>query len=164
MGTLVLEQAGRDKARDILELANRELQTLLEQRADIVRKIRSVRTTIFGLADMFGKDVPEGLSLLGIERLPQRSKGVTDACRLALKQSDIPLTSHQVRDKLRFQGLEIEQHKDPVATVTTILGRLVNYGEAITMVRADGKRTWIWAEHTEQIDQAPPAPLQPRVD
>jgi hypothetical protein len=150
MGTVIVEQAGRDRAREVLEVATRELQVLMEQRADIVRRIRSVRTTIFGLADLFGKNSREEFLGADLARVPRRTKGVTDACRLALKESEIPLTSHQVRDKLRFQGLEIEQHKDPVATVTTILGRLVEYGEAATMIRADGKRTWMWMENAER--------------
>jgi hypothetical protein len=151
MGSIAVEQGGSDKAREVLQVATRELQILLEQRAEIVKRIRSVRTTIFGLADLFGKNSREEFLGADLARIPRRTKGVTDACRLALKESEIPLTSHQVRDKLRFQGLEIEQHKDPVATVTTILGRLVEYGEAVTMIRADGKRTWMWMENMGQV-------------
>jgi hypothetical protein len=36
------------------------------------------------------------------------------------------------------------RHKDPLASVTTVLNRLVEYGEARTVVRENGRRAWEW--------------------
>jgi hypothetical protein len=35
-------------------------------------------------------------------------------------------------------------HKDPMATVNTILGRLAKYGEASIMPGDRGQRAWLW--------------------
>jgi hypothetical protein len=36
------------------------------------------------------------------------------------------------------------RHKDPLASVTTVLNRLVEYGEAKAVVRENGRRAWEW--------------------
>jgi hypothetical protein len=36
------------------------------------------------------------------------------------------------------------RHKDPLASVTTVLNRLVEYGEARTVLRDNGRRAWEW--------------------
>jgi hypothetical protein len=36
------------------------------------------------------------------------------------------------------------RHKDPLASVTTVLNRLVEYGEARAVVRENGRRAWEW--------------------
>jgi hypothetical protein len=54
------------------------------------------------------------------------------------------------------------RHKDPLASVTTVLNRLVEYGEALSLVRDNGRRAWQWvadpvsAEHSERVS----VPLQ----
>jgi hypothetical protein len=47
----------------------------------------------------------------------------------------------------------IERHKDPLASVTTVLNRLVEYGEARAVVGVNGRRAWEWISD-------PPAPPQ----
>jgi hypothetical protein len=36
------------------------------------------------------------------------------------------------------------RHKDPLASVTTVLNRLVEYGEARAVVNEHGRRAWEW--------------------
>ena len=76
--------------------------------------------------------------------------GLTNEFRMALLQADGPLRPHQVRDWLRFKGLSLEDHRDPVATVTSILRRLGQYGEARAVTLPDGKRAWEWVPTEEQ--------------
>jgi len=38
----------------------------------------------------------------------------------------------------------LARHKDPLASVTTVLNRLVEYGEARSLVRENGRRAWQW--------------------
>ncbi len=39
----------------------------------------------------------------------------------------------------------MQRHKDPLASVTTVLNRLAEYGEAQSVVRENGRRAWVWA-------------------
>jgi hypothetical protein len=47
------------------------------------------------------------------------------------------------------------RHKDPLASVTTVLNRLVEYGEARTVVRENGRRAWQWVADPSDSGFAP---------
>ena len=137
---------------EVVRAAQRELDVLLRQRSEIVKRIGTVKQTLTGLASIFDLN---GVvwDLSGTETLDSSSShltGLTDACRTALLQAGEPLRPSQVRDRLRFQGLSLDHHRDPVASVTTILRRLGRYGEARPVVMPDGKRAWEWATTEEQ--------------
>ena len=132
---------------EVARAAQRELDVLLRQRSEIVKKIGTVKQTLTGLASIFDLNGvvwnPSGAETL--DSFSSHLTGLTDACRTALLQAGEPLRPSQVRDRLRFQGLSLDHHRDPVASVATILRRLGRYGEARTVVMPDGKRAWEWA-------------------
>jgi len=43
----------------------------------------------------------------------------------------------------------LERHKDPMASVTTVLNRLVAYGEARAVSLDNGRRAWVWVADAE---------------
>ena len=43
----------------------------------------------------------------------------------------------------QMQPQLLTSHKDPIASVTTVLNRLVSYGEA-EPVMSKGRRAWLW--------------------
>jgi hypothetical protein len=45
------------------------------------------------------------------------------------------------------------RHKDPLASVTTVLNRLVEYGEAQSVVRENGRRAWQWVSEPSPAEQ-----------
>jgi hypothetical protein len=133
-------------AAEVVRAAQQELDTLLRQRSEIVKRIGAVKQTLVGLTSIFDCSA-QGISLTvnGFTEVSgAHLTGLTNACRMALLQARTPLRPHQVRDRLRFQGLSLENHRDPVATVTTVLRRLGQYGEARAVIQPDGKRAWEW--------------------
>lgn len=135
-------------AAEVVRAAQQELETLMRQRAEIMKRIGAVKQTLVGLTSIF--DCSAVLQELSPpEGLGSHLTGLTNACRMALLQADTPLRPHQVRDRLRFQGLSLENHRDPVATVTTVLRRLGEYGEARPVLLPNGKRAWEWIGHGE---------------
>ncbi len=138
-------------AAEVARAAQQELNTLLLQRAELMKRIGTVKQTLAGLTTLFGGAAASG-TWIGSQndKAAQASHqtGLTNACRMALLQASVPLRAHQVRDRLRFQGFLLETHRDPVATVTTILRRLGQYGEARSVVLPDGKRGWEWISQT----------------
>jgi hypothetical protein len=44
----------------------------------------------------------------------------------------------------------LARHKDPLASVTTVLNRLVDYGEARSLSNDRGRRVWEWVSEPEQ--------------
>jgi hypothetical protein len=52
----------------------------------------------------------------------------------------------------------LARHKDPMASVTTVLNRLVEYGEAQAVLLNNGRRAWRWiaeaGEHSARASMA----------
>jgi len=138
--------------QEVLRTAHQELLALLQQRADIVKRIGTVKQTIIGLANLFGDDVLDDELLTLVDRKPNgRQPGFTRACRTVLIESRTTLTGREVVAQLqgRFAGVLVN-HKDPLASVTTVLNRLVAYGEARSVVNQAGKRVWEWVAETQE--------------
>jgi hypothetical protein len=50
----------------------------------------------------------------------------------------------------------LSRHKDPLASVTTVLNRLVDYGEARSLSNDRGRRVWEWVSETDRtLDVVP---------
>lgn len=132
---------------EVVRSAAQELTELLRQRAHIMKRIGGLKQTLSGLANLFGEAIlnDELLELLD-RRPPLRHPGFTRACRVVLMEATGPLGTRQVCDQLQRKYPELlGRHKDPVASVTTVLTRLVDYGEARTATTLQGRKTWQWA-------------------
>ncbi len=145
--------------QEVLRTAHQELLALLQQRADIMKRIGTVKQTIIGLANLFGDDVLDDELLTLVDRKPNgRQPGFTRACRTVLIESRTALTGREVVAQLqeRFAGVLVN-HKDPLASVTTVLNRLVAYGEARSVVNQAGKRVWEWVAESQDRGSGMPA-------
>jgi hypothetical protein len=151
--------APKMEIEQIVKLAGAELEVLLTQRAAILRRLAILRRIISGLAEMFGYDLlPEDVrALIKLPPKKTRGTGLTEACRAALSTSSRPLSAREVVDTIRTKDASvIQNHKDPVASVTSILHRLGSYGEATTEVSQSGRRMWAPVEvhgHNYGADQ-----------
>jgi len=132
--------------QEVMRAAHEELKQLLRQRADIMKRIGTVKHTIVGLANLFGDDVlSEELLELVDRKSSGRQPGFTKACRMVLMEADRPLGAREVCEHIQQRTPPVLlRHKDPLASVTTVLNRLVEYGEARTVIRENGRRAWQW--------------------
>jgi|SRR6266496_5866019 len=144
--------AGGPHVQEVLRAAQEELRVLLQQRAEIMKRIGTVKQTIIGLANMFGDEVlSDDLLELVDRKSGGRQPGFTKACRMVLMEAGRPLGAREVCEHIqrRLPPLLL-RHKDPLASVTTVLNRLVEYGEARAVVRENGRRAWEWV--AEPVD------------
>src|SRR5579863_7035442 len=133
--------------QDVIRRVERELRELMEARAEVTRRIGTVKQTILGLANLFGDGIlNQALSDLVDRKAGPRQPGITRACRRVLMEAGRPMSGLEVCDEIqRTVPALLVHHKDPIATIKTILSRLVEYGEA-TLLRGDrGQRCWLWA-------------------
>jgi len=84
--------------------------------------------------------------------------GFTRACRYLLTEANRPLNSSEICEELCKKFPEVaSRHKDPTASVTTVLNRLVAYGEAVPSKDSQGRRAWQWVADEKWVG-VPPIP------
>src|SRR5246500_3244638 len=139
-------KGGDQHVQQVIRTAHEELRQLMRQRAEIMKRIGTVKQTIVGLANLFGDDVlNEELLELVDRKTNGRQPGFTKACRMVLMEADRPLGAREVCELIQQRIPPIlSRHKDPLASVTTVLNRLVEYGEARTIVKKNGRGAWQW--------------------
>ncbi len=152
-------QAQSIPAQEVVKAAHEELLQLMRQRAEIMKRIGTVKQTIAGLANLFGDQVLGDDLLELIDRKPNgRQPGFTKACRRVLMEVRRPLGAREVCVELeRYAPAILARHKDPLASVTTVLNRLVDYGEARSGSNDRGRRVWEWISETEAPVDAMPS-------
>jgi hypothetical protein len=152
VGSELLQAQGNTiSAQQVVKAAHEELLQLMRQRAEIMKRIGTVKQTIAGLANLFGDQVLDDDLLELIDRKPNgRQPGFTKACRRVLMEVRRPLGAREVCMELERNAPAIlARHKDPLASVTTVLNRLVDYGEARSLSNDRGRRVWEWVSEVE---------------
>jgi len=137
---------GDHHVHEVVKTAHEELRQLMRQRADIMKRIGTLKQTIAGLANLFGDEIlGEDLLELVDRKTGGRQPGFTKACRMALMEAGGSLSVREVCQRIQERmPAVLLRHKDPLASVTTVLNRLVEYGEAQSIVRENGRRAWQW--------------------
>lgn len=139
-------ELGDPHVKEVLIAAHTELKNLMRQRSEIMKRIGTIKQTIAGLANIFGDEIlsAELLELLD-RRSATRQPGFTKVCRMVLMEAAVPLGAREVCEHIQRKTPPVlQRHKDPLASVTTVLNRLVEYGEARSVVRENGRRAWQW--------------------
>jgi hypothetical protein len=146
-GTEELVGSSNAHVQEVVKAAEEDLRQLIRQRAEIVKRIGAIKQTIVGLANVFGDDwLSEELGEL-VGRKDTRQRGLTKACRTVLMEANRPLGALEVCEQLQGRiPLVLLRHKDPAASVTTVLNRLVAYGEALKVHDENGRRAWQWCD------------------
>ena len=153
---------GDGHVQEVVRQAHEELRQLLRERAEVMRRIGTIKQTIAGLANLFGDSVLSDELLELVDRKSSgRQPGFTKACRMILMDSKRALSARDVCDRIQEKAPPmLARHKDPMASVTTVLNRLVAYGEAQAVSLDSGRRAWQWvADSDPESDQLPASAL-----
>jgi hypothetical protein len=147
--------------QEVIRQAHEELQQLLQQRAEIMKRIGTVKQTIAGLANLFGDGVLNEELLELVDRKSNgRQPGFTKACRMILMEAGHAMSAREICDYFHEKmPAMLARHKDPMASVTTVLNRLVDYGEAQAVLATNGRRAWRWVAETPVVVTNPAANL-----
>src|SRR5579862_8569547 len=125
VSTVPVAQARDPHVAEVVKTAHEELRQLMRQRADIMKRIGTLKQTIVGLANLFGDDIlNEDLLELVDRKTNGRQPGFTKACRMVLMEADRPLGAREVCELIQQKIPPLlSRHKDPLASVTTVLNR-----------------------------------------
>jgi hypothetical protein len=143
---MLMQTSGGEHVDQVIQHAHKELQTLLTEKQAIIKKIGTLKQTIVGLANLFGDDLlNDELQGLVDRKSNGRQPGFTKTCRTVLMESERPLLTQEVCEQIkRRDPALLARHKEPLASVTTVLNRLVSYGEARRVFNQTGQRAWQW--------------------
>jgi hypothetical protein len=146
-----IPSSGNGHVQEVVRQAHEELRQLLQQRAEVMRRIGTIKQTIAGLANLFGDSVLSDELLELVDRKSSgRQPGFTKACRMILMDANRALSARDVCDRIQERVPPmLMRHKDPMASVTTVLNRLVSYGEAKAVSLNNGRRAWQWVADGE---------------
>jgi hypothetical protein len=117
--------------RQALNAAIREYEALGAQRREIDDRLAQLAQTIGTLNRLCGfvSNVPWGL---------------TDACRVILKNAGKPMTPTEVRDRLESIGFDLTKYTNSLAAVHTVLKRLHQAQEVLFVEYLSGKFACEW--------------------
>ena len=120
-----------------------ELGNCLAEQEELERKIAAVRQMIFGFSNALHEQFEEADEL-----------GLTDAVRQAFKTSKVPLEPTAVRTRLQELGFNISKYGNFMASIHTVIGRLVTSREIKQQNAQPGNKVaYVWAQPTEPLSE-----------
>jgi hypothetical protein len=134
-----------DDYRRALDAAVREYEQLTADRAQLDARISQLQHSIAALTKLCGFE-------------PTVPLGLTDACRLALRNAPTPLTALELRDRLASIGIDLSKYSNPLASIHTVLRRMREAGEIVERNREYDERT----AYVSVLPAAVRKPLAPR--
>src|SRR5438105_9606445 len=88
--------------QQVVKAAHDELRQLMRQRAEVMKRIGTVKQTIVGLANLFGDDVLNEELLELVDRKSNgRQPGFTKACRTVLMEAARPMGAREVFEQIQ---------------------------------------------------------------
>jgi hypothetical protein len=133
--------------KKLLNTEATELRALLEQRRNLKSELDKVNTQVsrlregvMGLAALAGVNLKETSPELFTNDIVV-NLGLTDAIRKVLGEGDFPSTPTDVRDGLLELGFPIHKHKNPLASIHSVLKRLIDAGQVVPATEIETQKT-----------------------
>jgi hypothetical protein len=130
-------QAEKESLHRLLKAVQDEIAALLKERHSIDQRILSLQGDFAHLTALCGQPAQSPLTELGL----------TDAIRFVIATAKIPLTFTDIRDALKQGSFDVAQYTNLMASIHTVITRLVKYGEVkkVTGIPT-GEILFAWAE------------------
>ena len=137
-------QAWYESARAELEKLQAEQAELERAHEEQERKIAELVKTVNFLAPLVGQQT--------VAATPPA--GMTDCIRDVLKDAPEPLTAAEIREKLEALGFDMKSYSNPLATIHTVLRRLTEADEVVTMHESSaGRRAFMPLGHSLGVEK-----------
>jgi hypothetical protein len=124
--------------RQALETAIREYEGLVHERQDIDKRLAQLAQTISTLNRLCGFTV-------------NVFWGMTDACRVVLRNAGHPMTPTEVRDRLEAIGLDLSKYTNSLSAIHTVIKRLVEAQEVRLVELESGRFAYEWQRPAKSL-------------
>jgi predicted nuclease with TOPRIM domain len=151
-----------DAAITELSKMMKELEELDSRRDELNTRIAHVRNSVLALSPLVGEkpeDVKEKYLHLFPDLIPS-DVGLTDAVRKVLQSYDRFLSPKLVRIALQKTGYDIDRYSNILASIHTILKRLVESGE-VEPETSEGGTVYKWKRGTKMFKQGTGTTVHP---
>lgn len=115
----------RANVGQLLAELRQEHDDLVKQQEQIAKRLAQLESAILGLMAL--EDIP----------VAEADWGLADGCRMVLRASSEPLSAIAIRQNLMDLKYDLSKHTNPLASIYSVLKRLVDSGEATST--ADGR-------------------------
>jgi hypothetical protein len=134
MNRIDFKETLKNAKAELAELQH-EMGLCLQRQEELEKKIAAIRQMIMGFSAALGEQFVEEDSL-----------GLTDAIRQAFKTHEAPLTPTDVRGRLEALGYDTSKYGNMMASVHTIINRLVTQGQIRQNGTIAGKPAYQWIQ------------------
>ena len=138
----------RSYRRD-LQTKKKELARLLRQRQELDHKIVQLQPLISHLeglcrelGDRAAKEAAAKVEL---------TTGLTELARTTLEEAALPISASDLKTRMEAKGFDFSKYASPLATLHTVLNRLVKSGKAKVIPQKGGKKAYQWITVTDHL-------------
>jgi hypothetical protein len=114
----------KDDYKRALDAAIREYEQVSAEHAALDTRLTQLKQSIATLTKLCGYE-------------PTVQLGLTEACRMVLRNAGRPLTALEVRDRLVAIGLDMDRYSNALASIHTVLKRMHEAGEVTERDRGE---------------------------
>jgi hypothetical protein len=126
-----------------LELARKELEGLMQERAHLDSRIAKLSRSIEGLASLSNDtDVSSEVKTKLLELEISEAMGLTEAIRQIIGAAFLGITPIQIRNMLVEEGFDPQKYSNMLTVIHNTLSRLERQGEIKRTVTIQGERGW----------------------
>lgn len=141
---------GKKDYRRAFAAAKRELGDLLKRRERIDKRIATLKPILNDLAALCEAKTDQEF-VQTVSPKDTKSFGITDLVRLALKREIGPLTPIEIRNQVLFLRPDLSKQSNLLASVHTVLKRLVKSDEVDEVPALGGKKAYRWISDVARV-------------
>jgi hypothetical protein len=136
-----------DSLRPSGERIQEEMSSLQKELQQIEQEISAVKSTLYGLSVIFGKEVfPQQLLESLHPKYSPKVRGLTAACQSVLVKTPHPCSVSAVCNLVRaVNPLLLVHHRNPRASVMTVLRNFAKRGQVVRRTE-NGRSAWQWVD------------------
>ena len=128
--------------RAALAAAVAEYERLGEERRRIDDRLSQLAQTIGALSRLLGF-------------VATQPPGLTDACRMIYRNSGLPMSPTDVRERMKEIGIDLSVYSNEMAAIHTVIKRLHDAGELRFVTASPGKNLYVWQRPVKAIAIGP---------
>ncbi len=125
-----------------LQARKRELAGLLRQRQAIDQKMAQLQPIINHLEGLC-RELGDRAARENAAKV-ELTTGLTELARVTLEEAYVPLSASELKQRMEVKGFDFSKYSNPLASIHTVLQRLVKSGKVKVVPQKAGKKAYQW--------------------